>query len=130
MELTQPCNRRRIEAANAPDLRRFRKVIDILFSIAFAGLLGVAVWKLDNAPPQTPTAAGAPSSVPLAARTRALIDAVFGTQPHGGALTPTQSAPEGWPLWASDRSVHSVSGGCLGGDAAASSVEVRCLRPE
>lgn len=97
---------RRLQAANSPHVLRFGRAAEWILSIAFAALLGTAVWKLDNdvdtAEPQA-----APSSIQTSlGHAKAAILTMAGnlTGRHGeaGALTAQQAQPEGWVLWNGD----------------------------
>ncbi len=98
---------RRLQAAHSPHVHRFGRAADWLLSIAFAALLGTAVWKLDNdvgtAGPQA-----APSSIQTSlGRSKAAIltmaGNLFGRHGEAGALTAQQAQPEGWVVWNGDR---------------------------
>ena len=118
MVLQTQSDSRRLEAANAPRLRRPGKAADWLLSIVFASLLCAAVWRLDHAttapPNPAPIVAHAPNLVARsAAIARELLETLIVRDGPKGGLSAAQSAPEGWPMWSSEQAHRPPSPNCV-----------------
>ena len=121
----------RLASANAPRLRRLGRVADWGLSIVFAGLLGVAVWRLDHG------GAGSVVDVPggpaasagwtdrAGAVARSLLETLIVRDVAPTGLSAGQVPPEGWPLWSGEPATRSVASNCPR-DGLPSSGPARC----
>lgn len=89
----------RFEAANAATLHRESRATDWILSIAFAALLGTAVWKLDNDDAAASPAAPATAASPTGDLVFDTVKTYFGRGDTTGGIGALQAQPEGWPWW-------------------------------